>query len=459
LIEDYMELKKNIEIELEITGTTHDGSGVGRYEEFVIFVPFCAEGELVRAQILSVKKKLAFARLLEVKRKSTVRIEPDCPVFYKCGGCAFRHISYDEELRIKELRVADALTKIGKLDIKPEEILGSNEIGGYRNKAQYPVGLGNDGGVITGFFAPRSHRIINCMSCRLQPVLFENILKTILQWMESCKISSYDERTGAGLVRHIYIRRAMSTGQTVVCLVINADNLPDADKLVSSLKGISSDITGIILNINKAITNVILGAKCHTLWGSDRITDTLGSVKFEISPLSFYQVNSSQARRLYEIAESFAQLTGTETLLDMYCGAGTIGLFMAHGAKQVIGVEVVPQAIDDAKRNAAINGTDNARFICADAGEAADKLFSEGGRPDIVVLDPPRKGCDTLTINSVVAMNPKRVVYVSCDPATLARDLALFGQKGYNCERVKPVDMFPRTAHVECVALMSRVEK
>jgi 23S rRNA (uracil1939-C5)-methyltransferase len=454
-----MELKKNVEIELEITGTTHEGSGVGRYEEFVIFVPFCAEGELVRAQILSVKKKLAYARLLEVKRQSPMRIEPDCPVFYKCGGCAFRHISYDEELRVKRLRVSDTLLKIGGLNIAPEEILGSNEIGGYRNKAQFPVGLGSDGGVIAGFFAPRSHRIINCMSCRLQPDLFEDILIAIIQWINDCKISTYDERTGKGLVRHVYIRRALSTGQTVVCLVINAKSLPDADKIISLLRGISPDITGIILNINEAITNVILGAKCHTLWGSDRITDTLGSVKFEISPLSFYQVNSSQARRLYEIAESFAQLTGSETLLDMYCGAGTIGLFMAHSAKQIIGVEVVPEAIEDAKRNAAINGIDNARFICADAGEAADKLFSEGCRPDVVVLDPPRKGCNSLTINSVVSMEPSRIVYVSCDPATLARDLALFRQKGYECVRVKPVDMFPRTPHVECVALMSRAEK
>ncbi len=454
-----MELKKNTEVEIEITGTTHDGSGVGRYEDFVVFVPFCAEGELVRVQILSVKKKLAYAKLISVMRKSPERVEPDCPVFYKCGGCAFRHITYEEELRVKYSRVADALSKIGGLDIKPEEILGSEETCGYRNKAQYPVGISKDGGVVTGFFAPRSHRIVNCMDCRLQPKIFETILVAVMKWMDDNKILPYDEATGDGLIRHIYIRRALVTGQTLVCLVINNDSCPHSVKLVNILRAISDDIVGVVLNINKAFTNVILGSVCCTVWGSDRITDILGHVKLEISPLSFYQVNSAQALRLYKIAESFAMLTGNETLLDLYCGTGSIGLFMAHGAKKVIGVEVVPEAIEDAKRNAALNGINNARFICADAGEAAKQLCFEGCQPDVVVLDPPRKGCDNLTIDSVVSMQPRRVVYVSCDPATLARDLAAFRRKGYSCERVKPVDMFPRTPHVECVALMSRVEK
>lgn len=453
-----MELKKNMEFELEITGTTHDGNGVGRYNDFVIFVPACAEGERVKVHIVSVKKNLAYGKLLEILRPSPARVDPDCEVFLKCGGCVFRHISYEEELRIKYNRVHDAIRKIGGLSIVPEEILGSPHVNGYRNKAQYPVGYDANNNVTVGFFAPRSHRIIPCPSCRLQPEIYGKILNAVIEWMNKYHVPPYDEQTGKGLVRHIFIRRAHATGQTVVCLVINgsAKSFPHKDELVEALTAVSPEIVGVVLNINKERTNVILGDKCVTIYGTDRVTDILDGVKYEISPLSFYQVNSEQASRLYSIAAEFAGLSGNETLLDMYCGAGTIGLFMARSAKKVIGVEIVPQAIDDAKRNAEINGIENARFICADAGKAAEKLLSENCRPDVVVLDPPRKGCDALTIDSVVAMAPKRIVYVSCDPATLARDLKIFSQKGYRCERVKPVDMFPRTAHVETVVLMSR---
>lgn len=453
-----MELKKNMELELEITGTTHDGNGVGRYEDFVIFVPACAEGERVKVHVVSVKKNLAYAKLLEILRSSHARIDPDCEVFFKCGGCVFRHISYEEELRIKYNRVHDAIRKIGGLSIVPEDILGSPRVDGYRNKAQFPVGYDASSNITAGFFAPRSHRIIPCLSCRLQPEIYTQMLKAVLQWMDQCRVPAYDEQTGKGLVRHIFIRRALATGQTVVCLVINgsAKSCPCKDELIKALTVVSVDIVGVVLNINKERTNVILGDKCATIYGTDRVTDILGGVKYEISPLSFYQVNSEQAARLYSIAAEFAGLTGSETLLDMYCGAGTIGLFMSRMVKKVIGVEIVPQAIDDAKRNAEINGITNATFICADAGAAAKKLLSENCRPDVVVLDPPRKGCDALTIDSVVEMSPERIVYVSCDPATLARDLKIFSQKGYKCERVKPVDMFPRTAHVETVVLLSR---
>lgn len=451
-----MELKKNMNITLEITGTTHDGSGVGRYGDFVVFVPACAEGDLVTAHILSVKKKLAYAKLVEVQKPSPARIKPNCPVFSKCGGCAFRHITYNEELRVKHRRVADAIKKIGGLPIAPEEILGSENIDGYRNKAQYPVGYSQNGEIAAGFFAPHSHRIVDCPECALQPLPFAGIVRVVLDWMRACAVTPYDEQTGNGLLRHIFIRRAQATGQTVVCLVINGNAVPEKNKLITGLTSESPEITGIVLNINKARTNVILGEKCVTIYGSDRITDILGDVKFEISPLSFYQINAVQAKRLYDIAGDFAGLDGSETLLDLYCGAGTIGLYLARRVKSVIGVEVVSEAVDDARRNATLNGITNARFICADAGQAAKKLNEEHCRPDIVVLDPPRKGCDALTIDAVVKMAPKRVVYVSCDPATLARDLKIFTEKGYVCERVKPVDMFPRTPHVECVALMSR---
>lgn len=453
-----MELKKNMDIELEITGTTHDGSGVGRYGDIVVFVPRCAEGELVKAHILNVKKNLAFGKLTEIIKSSAERIKPDCGVFEKCGGCAYRHISYKEELRVKYTRVSDALKKIGGLSIVPEEILESPQICGYRNKAQFPVGYSSDGKITTGFFAPHSHRIVGCPGCMLQPPEFEDILHAAIKFMTDYSVAPYDEKTGTGLVRHIFIRKAEATGQTAVTFVINGDSVPHKEQLVDEIKNVSPDITGIILNINKARTNVILGKKCVTLYGSDRIIDILGGVKFEISPLSFYQVNRKQAERLYTIAADFAQLSSGENLLDMYCGAGTIGLFMAGRVKNVIGVEIVPQAIEDAKRNAQINGFSNARFICSDAGEAAKRLLSEDCRPDVVVLDPPRKGCDALTIDSVVSMSPKRIVYVSCDPATLARDLKIFGQKGYACEKIKPVDMFPRTPHVECVALMSMAD-
>jgi 23S rRNA (uracil1939-C5)-methyltransferase len=455
-----MELKKNMRLELEITGMTHDGSGVGRYEDFVVFVPSCAVGEKVKVHVVNVKKKLAYAKLLEIIRPSPARVEPDCPVFLKCGGCVFRHITYEEELRVKYNRVCDSLKKIGGLTIVPEKILGSPHIEGYRNKAQYPVGYGADGTVTTGFFAPHSHRIISCLSCRLQPSAFTKILNAVVQWMDACSVAPYDEQTGKGFLRHVFIRKAQSTGQTVVCLVVNgnAESCPCKDKLIALIMSAAPEITGIILNINTERTNVILGETCTTLYGSDRITDVLGGVKFEISPLSFYQVNSEQTARLYQIAADFADLSGSETLLDMYCGTGTIGLFISHSAKEIIGVEAVPQAVNDAKRNAEINGIKNARFICADAGKAAKQLLSEGCHPDVVVLDPPRKGCDGLTIDSVVSMAPQRIVYVSCDPATLARDLKTFSQKGYTCTQVKPVDMFPRTAHVETVVLMSRAD-
>lgn len=451
-----MQLKKNMEIELQITGTTHDGKGVGRYNDFVIFVPHCAEGETVKVHVLSVKKNLAYGKLLEVIVPSPARIESDCPVSEKCGGCVFRHISYEEELRIKYNRVSDTLKKIGGLSITPEQILESPEIYGYRNKAQYPVGYTKDGKITAGFFAAHSHRIVGCLNCQLEPPLFENILKAVIAFMNEYKITAYNEETGEGLIRNIYIRRARATGQTAVCFVINGDSIPHENKLIETIRSVSPEITGIVLNINKSRTNVILGKTCRTIWGNDRITDILCGVKYEISPQSFYQVNSLQTGRLYSIAKEFADLNKNDTLLDMYCGAGTIGLFMADSVKNLIGVEVVPEAIEDAKRNAQINNISNARFICSDAGEAAKRLLSEGYRPDVVVLDPPRKGCDTLTIDSVVSMSPERIVYVSCDPATLARDLKIFTEKGYIVRRVKPVDMFPRTSHVETVVLMSR---
>jgi 23S rRNA (uracil1939-C5)-methyltransferase len=454
-----MEIKKNTETIIEITGTTHDGSGVGRIGDFVVFVPNCAEGETVKVHILSVKKNLAYAKVLEIVKPSPKRIEPDCNSYIKCGGCAFRHISYDEELRLKYNRVCDAFRKFSGVTLKPEEILASPKTDNYRNKAQYPVGKNKDGRVIAGFYAPHSHRIVECENCNLQPQSFASILNEVISWANEYKIEPYDERTGNGILRHIFIRKAFTTGQTMLCLVINAkpSSLPHTKELISKVTSTAAEVCSIVLNVNNANTNSIMGKTCTTIYGSETITDVLGDVKFEISPLSFYQVNSVQALNLYSIAADFANLNGSETLLDMYCGTGTIGLFMAKKAKSLIGVEIISQAVENAKRNAKINGIENARFICGDSGKAAEQLLSEKCCPDVVVVDPPRKGCDLLTVDSISSMNPKRIVYVSCDPATLARDVKLFTERGYSCERIKPVDMFPRTHHVETVVLMSKV--
>jgi len=451
-------LSKNLEIEIEITGTTHDGSGVGRYEDMVIFTPGCTLGDRIKVRIVAIKKSYAFGKLLKIIRPSLQRIKVDCPVFSKCGGCVFRHISYEGELRIKEQRVKDTIAKLAHIVIEPEPIVGSPQITGYRNKAQYPVGI-IGGELLIGFFAGHSHRIIESSGCPLQPPIFEAVLKAFRKWIEVAHVTVYDEFEGKGLLRHIFIRQAEATGELMACAVINGGSLPSCELLINLLQYAAPQITSIVFNINRENTNVIMGDKTVTLWGKECITDILGGVKFEISPLSFYQVNSLQAEQLYAAAADFAKLTGDELLLDLYCGAGTIGLFMASRVKKVIGVEVVPQAVEDARHNAEINGISNAEFICADAEQTAEKLLAQGLCPDVVVVDPPRKGLTVGTINAIVQMSPKRVIYVSCDPATLARDIAIFIERGYVCKRVKPFDMFPRTAHVECIVQIQLVEK
>lgn len=451
-----MDLKKNMDIKTDITGMTHDGRGVGRYGNTVIFIPGCVKGETVTAHILNVKKNFAFGKLIDVIIPSPERIVPGCTVFGKCGGCVFGHISYEEELRIKYGRLADAVAKIGGIDIKPESIIPSPKTEAYRNKAQFPVGYSKDHKIISGFYAAHSHRIIECGECLIEPHIFSVIRNCVINHMNKFNVSAYDEVTGRGLVRHIFIRKAEYTGEISVCLVINGNAVPKSDELIFTLKKAVPAITGISLNINKEHSNVILGKKCVTIYGRDRIEDAMGGIKYEISPLSFYQVNSLQAERLYKTAAEYAALSGRETLLDMYCGTGTIGLFMAKQAERVIGVESVPQAIEDANRNAQINGIKNAEFICADAADAAKRLLESGCLPDTVILDPPRKGCDSAIIDSVSAMQPKRIVYVSCNPETLARDLKIFSEKGYFCRKIRPVDMFPRTYHVECVVLITR---
>ena len=459
-----MPLEKNQVIRLEITGMTAEGSGVGRAAAegegpgLAVFVPFTAIGDVIDCRIVKASSGHAFGRLEALTVPSPDRdgeAAGDCPAFGRCGGCVYRHVRYEAELEYKWQRVADALRRIGGLELTPEPILGAPRPDGYRNKAQFPAAPGPYRPLI-GFYAPRSHCVVEQHHCPLQPAVFGEAVDIVTRWAKKAGAGGYDEQTGAGLLRHIYLRQAQATGEVMVCLVCTSGKIPRAQALVSALRQGVPGLVSVMVNINRERTNVILGQNEFVLWGKDHITDTLCGLNFRLSPRSFYQVNREQAERLYALAAEEAALTGKEVLLDLYCGTGTIGLSMAARAGQVIGVEAVLPAVEDARRNAADNGIANARFLCADAAKAAAQLEAEGVRPEVVVLDPPRKGCDASLLQTVATMAPSRIVYVSCDPATLARDLARFREKGYETRRVTPVDMFPRTPHVETVALLSR---
>lgn len=453
-----MSLKKNDVADVKITGFSSEGSGVGHCDGQAVFVAGAAAGDEVRVTIIKAKKNYAVGKLTDILNASPDRIIPDCPVFPRCGGCQYRHISYEAEKQIKYRKVADALQRIGHLDIIPEEIVGAEEYNSYRNKAQYPVSSYN-GRLLTGFYAPFSHRVIDCKNCLLQPREFEKILKAVAKWSEKYKIPAYDETTGKGLLRHVFIRKGFGTGEIMVCLVINGEKIFKKDELIELLKKAEPNIKTVLLNHNTEDTNVIMGKKITVLYGKGYIEDILCSKRFRISPLSFYQVNHTQTEKLYEKAAQFAIGENTKTLVDLYCGTGTIGLTMAQKVETLVGVEIVPDAVKDAQINAKINNVNNARFMCADAKTAAEQLKKEGITPDTVILDPPRKGCDTQVLSCVSEMSPERIVYVSCDPATLARDLAFLEENGYKTEKAVPFDLFPRTVHVETVALLSRKEK
>lgn len=448
-------LQKNQIIQLTVTSMTAEGSGVGRYKNMAVFVPYTVVGDTVQAKILKVAKTYAFAKIERILTPAKARIEPDCKHFTKCGGCTYRHMTYEAELAVKQQRVQDALTRIGgftKLQVQP--IVGARNPDRYRNKAQLPLGKNENEEMIMGFYANHSHRIINCEDCKLQPEVFTRVMRAFRDWAAESGNDSYDEATQTGLLRHLYLRQAHATKQVMVCIVANGNKLVHEDALVTALKAQVAELESVIVNKNVERTNVILGKKCRTLWGSSTICDTLCGLHFQISPLSFYQVNHAQTEVLYTIAKQYAALSGKELVLDLYCGTGTIGLSMATAAKKVIGVEVIPQAVENAKENARTNHIDNVEFICSDAAEAANILQRQGLCPDVVVLDPPRKGCTPSLMRTVADMQPQRVVYISCNPATLARDLQYFTQAGYVPQRVTPVDMFPRTAHVETVCLL-----
>lgn len=451
-------LRKNDVIELEITGFSSEGSGVGHHNGQAVFVAGAAAGDTAECLIIKAKKNYAIGKIQNILKASPDRVIPDCGVFPRCGGCQYRHITYEAEKQLKHQKVTDALNRLGHIEITPEPIVGADCPDRYRNKAQYPVSTVN-GRLMTGFYAPFSHRVIDCKNCLLQPEEFGDLLRVVAKWSEKYKIPSYDETTGKGLLRHIYIRKAFATGEVMVCLVINGDRVFKTDELVSALTKANANVRTVLLNHNTEDTNVILGKKCTVLSGDGYIEDVLCGKRFRISPLSFYQVNHDQAQRLYEKAAEFAITENTKTLIDLYCGAGTIGLTMADKVEKLIGVEIIPEAIADAKINAKLNGIENARFLCADAAEAAKKLREKGIAPDTVILDPPRKGCDDALISTVADMAPERIVYVSCDPATLARDCEKLTAKGYTVIKAVPFDLFPRTVHVETVVLMSKTIK
>lgn len=449
-------IKKNDDIRLTVSALTSQGSGLGRYKDMAVFVEGTAPGDEIEAHIIKVKSSYAVGKIKRIIKPAPCRIESDCSADSRCGGCAYRHISYEKELEIKKQTVNDALERIGGLEIRAEEILSINEPVYYRNKAQLPVGLDEKGNLSIGFFSRRTHRITDTPECLLHREEFNRIIPAVRSYILENPVTVYNEESGKGLIRHLYLRHARNTGEIMVCLVINGDTLPKKEKLIEKLIATGLNIKSVILNINKEKTNVVLGDRCITIHGSDYIEDILCGLRFRISPLSFYQVNPEGTELLYGKAKEYASLTGEETLLDLYCGTGTIGLTMADKVKSLIGVEIIPQAIENAKENARLNGIVNARFVCDDATGMAKTLYDEGIRPDVVILDPPRKGCTPEVIETVAKMGPDRVVYVSCDPATLARDLAIFERLGYETVKATAVDMFPRTTHVETVCLLSK---
>lgn len=448
-----MELAKNQEHTVTIEGYGEGGMGVARIDGRVVFVHGALRGEKCRVLILKTLKSVAFAKVLEVIEPSSERITPDCPYFPRCGGCMYRHIRYEEELRLKKQRVQDNLSRIGGSDVTVEEILGARDTLRYRNKAQYPVS--KDGAV--GFYRARTHEVIECEHCLLVKPEADAAAEALREYMQSCRVAGYDEKTGRGLVRHLYIR-SNAAGESLVCVLVNGDKLPKEDRLVTLLRDACPKCTGIVLGTNTKKGNVILGDRYRTLWGSDRLEDTLCGKTFRLSVPSFYQVNRIQAERLYAKAIEFAGLTGQETVLDLYCGAGTITLALSDHAKKVLGAEIVPEAIDDARENAARNGVKNVEFFCGDASDVAKKLARENLRPDVITVDPPRKGLAADVVESIAEMQPGRVVYVSCDSATMARDVKRLADLGYTAQRACAVDMFPRADHIETVVLLSKGE-
>ena len=452
-----MEYRKNDIVTLEIVDCGTDGEGIGKADGFTVFVKDAVIGDTVKAKIMKAKKNYGYGRLMEILKPSPYRVEPVCPSARQCGGCQLQAVSYEEQKVFKEKKLRGHLERIGGFhDLPMEPLIGMDEPYHYRNKAQFPVGRNKEGRIITGFYAGRTHAIIENRDCTLGIPQNKDVLDRVIAHMEKYNIAPYDEMTGRGLVRHIFVRYGFFTGEIMVCLIINGQELPHQKELIEKLCEMPG-MTSISLNINKKRNNVILGEKVKTIWGQEFITDKIGDISYEISPLSFFQVNPKQTWKLYSKALEYADLHGEETVWDLYCGIGTISLFLAQKARFVRGVEIVPAAIEDAKRNAKINNIENVEFFVGKAEEVLPREYEKNGvYADVIVVDPPRKGCDEMLLKTILKMQPKRVVYVSCDSATLARDLRFLCDNGYELKKVCGVDQFPQTVHVETVVLLSQ---
>ena len=452
-----MEFRKNDLVTLEIEDCGIDGEGIGKADGFTVFVKDAVIGDTVTAKIIKTKKNYGYGRLMEVLKPSPYRVEPKCEFARQCGGCQLQALSYDQQLVFKTNKVKGHLERIGGFtDIPMEPIIGMDELFHYRNKAQFPVGRNKEGKIVTGFYAGRTHNIIENRDCALGVAENKEVLDRVIAHMEKYGIEPYNEATGKGLVRHVLIRYGYFTKEVMVCLILNGNKLPKEEQLVKSLCEIPG-MTSITINVNKKCSNVILGEEICLLWGQEYITDRIGDISYQISPLSFYQVNPMQTQKLYAKALEYADLHGQETVWDLYCGIGTISLFLAQKAKFVRGVEIVPAAIENAKENAKLNGLENTEFFVGKAEEVLPREYKKNGvYADVIVVDPPRKGCDETLLETMVEMNPDRIVYVSCDSATLARDLKYLCERGYELRKVCPVDQFGMTVHVETVVLLSQ---
>ena len=451
-----MEFRKNDLVTLEIEDCGIDGEGIGKADGFTVFVKDAVIGDTVTAKIIKAKKNYGYGRLMEVLKPSPYRVEPKCEFARQCGGCQLQALSYDQQLVFKTNKVKGHLERIGGFtDIPMEPIIGMDELFHYRNKAQFPVGRNKEGKIVTGFYAGRTHNIIENRDCALGVPENKEVLDRVIAHMEKYGIEPYNEATGKGLVRHVLIRYGYFTKEVMVCLILNGNKLPKEEQLVKSLCEIPG-MTSITINVNKKRSNVILGEEIRLLWGQEYITDRIGDISYQISPLSFYQVNPMQTQKLYAKALEYADLHGQETVWDLYCGIGTISLFLAQKAKFVRGVEIVPAAIENAKENAKLNGLENTEFFVGKAEEVLPREYKKNGvYADVIVVDPPRKGCDETLLETMIEMNPERIVYVSCDSATLARDLKYLCERGYELRKVCPVDQFGMTVHVETVVLLS----
>lgn len=454
-------LKKNDVLEVNITAIGINGEGIAKHEGFALFVPFGVAGDVLKIKVLKVNKNYGYAKIIDIINPSPDRRVPLCENFNKCGGCQIMHMNYNAQLKVKSDFVYNNIIRIG--GYSPDEFLFENIIGAddeysYRNKAQFPVGIGKSGAVC-GFYSNKSHDIVPCDICHIQDERINEIVSAVMDYIRENNISVYDEEKHNGIIRHIFVRCANDYAKSsVVCIVTNTDKtLPKKEKLVKRLKGIDG-IAGVVQNINTSKTNVVLGNENRIIYGNDTIISTIGENRYIVSPHSFYQVNHVQVKKLYDKALEYADLKGNEVVVDLYSGAGTISLYMAKSAKKVIGVEIVEDAVKNATENAKLNGINNAQFICGDCTMVTSELVNQGVNPDVVVVDPPRKGCTESSLNDIVKMNPEKIVYVSCNSATLARDLKILRDRGYILKKCTPVDLFPQTVHTECVALISRID-